>query len=295
MPSIGLLSCLSTGIQTGAAWRTLRLQPTTDDPPDWLLLDLFATPFNRASFTSTNSYIDPASMPFTYMNSTAGKINVNTTLFPSSFGLPSSKRDTSLKALLHDMYRPQVAALTVAQPNEAILFSNIDTYLGAKPSHTFDYAGEICQVPGFSDTGNYEWEKEALIRNLASLITTRSNAFTVFGIAQTVKKNPTNNAVANQGTFETRASGGGADDTITGEKRFRAIVERYVWPGVDATAGNAQTDTTGAYYRLGATAYVGSPTNVIDGTDPSQPTFFQTYNPGAAVMKYRVVYFEYID
>ena len=294
MPSIGLLSCLSTGIQTGIAWRTLRLQPTADDPPDWLLLDLFAVPFNRATFISGKTYIDPSSQLLTSMNSTAGKINVNATIFPSSFGLPSNARDVPLRALLHNMYRPQVAAATVSQPDETALFNNVVTYLNGKPTHTFDYAGEICQVPGFADTGNYEWEKETLIRDLASLITTRSNSFSVFGVVQTVKKNPANNNASNQGIFETRAAGATADDTVTGEKRFRAIVERYVWPGVDATAGNAQT-TAGSYSKLGATAYVGSTTNAVDASDPSLSTFFQAYNPSAAVMKYRIVYFEYLN
>jgi hypothetical protein len=294
MPSIGLLSCLSTGIQSSVAWRTLRFQPTTDDPPDWLLLDLFAVPFNRRSFTGSNKYADPAPAPVTYMNSTAGKININTTIFPSSFALPAATRDLPLKALLHNMYRPQVASASVTSPDESLLFNNVVTYLNAKSSHTFDYPGEICQVPGFSDTGNYDWEKEVLIRDLASLMTTRSNTFSVYGVAQTVKKNPANNNASNQGLFETHGAGAAADDTVTGEKRFHAIVERYVWPGVDGTAGNAQTNA-GGYFQLGATAYLGSTTNTIDATDPSQPTFYQAYNPSAATIKYRVVYFEYLN
>jgi hypothetical protein len=294
MPSIGLLSCLSTGMQSGEPWRTLRFQPTTDDPPDWLLLDLFATPFNRATFTGTNKYIDSAPPPLTYMNSTAGKININATLFPTSFGLLPSTRELPLKALIHNMYRPQVAAPSVTPPDETVLFNNIVTYLNTKSSHTFDYAGEICQVPGFSDSGNYEWEKETLVRNLASLMTTRSNAFSVYGVAQTVKKNPANNNASSQGIFETRVAGATADDTVTGEKRFRAIVERYVWSGVDATAGNAQT-SAGSYSQLGTTAYLGSNTNTIDATDPTQSTFLQGYNPSAAVIKYKIVYFEYLN
>ena len=160
MPSIGLLSCLSTGMQTGIPWRTIRFQPTNDDPPDWLLLDLFATPFNRATFASSNKYVDSAFPPLTYMNSTAGRININSTLFPSSFGLSPNTRDLPIRALIHNMYRPQVAAASVTQPDEAVLFNKIASYLSAKPSHTFDYAGEICQVSGFADSGNYEWKRK---------------------------------------------------------------------------------------------------------------------------------------
>jgi len=61
---------------------------------------------------------------------------------------------------------------------------------------------------------------------LASTITTKSNVFSVWGVAQTVKKNPANNNPANQGVFETKTAGALVDDIVTGEKRFEAIVER---------------------------------------------------------------------
>jgi hypothetical protein len=296
MPTIGLLSCLSTGIQSGSSWRTLRFQSTPDDPPDWLLLDLFAVPFNRVTFVTNQKYVPASPPPLTYMNSTAGKININTVISPSDFNLLPGARDVPLKALLHNMYRPQVGNSVPPQPDETVLFDNIATYLNGKASHVFDYAGEICQVPGIADAsaGSYEWEREALVRDLASLITTRSNSFGVWGVAQTVKKNPANSSAGNQGIFETKSGGAVADDIITGEKRFHAIVERYVWPGVDDIAGNAQT-VGGNYSQLGTVAWLGSITNSIDASDPSQPTFSTAYNPGAATMKYRVVYFEYLN
>ena len=287
LPSIGLLSCISTGIQSGVPWRTLRFHPTTDNPPDWLLLDLFAVPFNRVTFTTNQKYVSYSPPPLTYMNSTAGKVNINVVLSPNDFGLAPSTRDLPLKALLHNMYRPQVGAAIPQQPDETILFDNIVTYLNSKSDHVFEYPGEICQVPGFADTGNFDWERETLIRDLASVITTRSGAFSVWGVAQTVKKNPVNNNASNQGIFET-------NDIVTGEKRFHAVVERYVWPGADGTAGNGQT-ASGNYSQLGTTGWLGSSTNTIDGTDPSQPSFWTAYNPGAAAMKYRVVYFEYLN
>ena len=145
-------------------------------------------------------------------------------------------------------------------------------------------------------SGASEWEREALVRQLGSLITTRSNVFSVWGVAQTVKKHPLNNDPTKLGVYETRSGGAAADDLITGEKRFRAIIQRYVWPGVDGTIGNGTT-SGGSYSSstLGTVAKLGSPTNVIDATDPTNSSFFNSYNPGAAVMKYRVVYFEYLN
>ena len=144
-------------------------------------------------------------------------------------------------------------------------------------------------MPGIADSssGSSEWEGEALVRNLASLITTRSNAFSVWGVAQTITKRSGNTQYA---AFQ-------SGDLVTGEKRFHAIVERYVWPGVDGVAGNAQVDSGGAYNQLGSTALLGSTSNTMEATDPvTKPDlFFQAYNPKAAVMKYRVVYFEYLN
>jgi hypothetical protein len=299
MPSVGLLSCISTGIQTGLPWRTIKLQPTTtEDPPDWLLLDLFAIPFN--GINNIGTVPDTVPVPLTLMNSTAGKININAAVFPNSTTPTTALRSAPIKALLLNAYRPNVVSATSTLVNATTattLYNNIASYLNnTKASHHFDYAGEICQVPGISDTasGGSEWEREALARQLASLITTRSNVFSVWGVAQIIKKNPANNNPANLGIFETKAGGAAADDLITGEKRFHAIIQRYVWPGVDGTLGNGQT-TSGTYSQLGSTASLGSTTNVIDATDPTTSAFYQAYNPGAAVMKYRVVYFEYLN
>ena len=79
---IGMISCISTGIQTGIPWRTIKLQPSADDPPDWLLLDLFAIPYN--SIANIGTIPDPVPVPITLMNSTPGKININAAVFLNS-------------------------------------------------------------------------------------------------------------------------------------------------------------------------------------------------------------------
>jgi hypothetical protein len=306
IPSIGMISCINTGIQAGIPWRTIKLHPaqdlllhTPENPPDWLLLDLFAIPYN--SMANIGTIPDPVPVPITLMNSTAGKINVNAGIFFNSTAAPiTSLRSAPIRGLFLNSYRPNVTTVGSTLVNAATttaLYNNIANYLNAKVGHQyFDYAGEICQVPGISDTGSSEWEREALVRQVGSLITTRSNAFSVWGVAQTVKKHPLNNNPAKLGVYETRSGGAAADDLIAGEKRFRAIIQRYVWPGVDGTIGNGTT-SGGSYSAatLGSTAKLGSPTNMIDATDPSVASFYQAYNPGAAVMKYRVVYFEYLN
>jgi hypothetical protein len=138
-----------------------------------------------------------------------------------------------------------------------------------------------------------------------------------------VKKNPANNDPAKQGLFETRSGGATADDTITGEKRFQAIIERYVWSGQDAAPGNAHVGSYGGTYNQlssgtskpgYAPPYSGGNWEVVDGPDPpnypagvhtdpwvntapnfSGSTIEAANNPARALMKYRVVYFRYLN
>jgi hypothetical protein len=138
-----------------------------------------------------------------------------------------------------------------------------------------------------------------------------------------VKKNPANNDPTKQGIFESKAGGSVADDIITGEKRFEAVVERYVWPGNDAIAGEGHVNAGGSYDKLSTgqsqpgnlPAYVPAPTwETIDGPDPQtypvnpssgtwsqnapasyvNSTIENANNPLRASMKYRVVYFRYL-
>lgn len=317
MSSVGWLSCVSTGIQSGRPWRTLKFQPGGGgDPPDWLLMDLFAVPFDEQTRIYTNStyqypiindtinnrQFSAVGLPFalTYMNSTAGKININAKVFPDKSTDPNfttPDRTLPLQALLENMYRGTTqitSSAATAGNNSKTLALNIVNQVPA-PGRTFNgpykYGGEICEVAGIADDAALnEWDRESVIRNLGSLITTRSNAFGVWGIAQSVKKVPQNvtGPSANPAQFQ-------SGDQVVGEKRFYAIVERYIWPGMDGVAGNAEIDSSGSYSQLGANAFLASPTNTNDGTDPSSSSFEQSYNPQAAVIKYRVRSFRYLD
>jgi hypothetical protein len=189
---------------------------------------------------------------------------------------------------------------------------------------SYDYPGEVCEIAGVADTGASNWDKEAIVRYVASNLTTKSNVFSVWGVAQTVKKNPANNNPANQGVFETKASGAAADDINTGEKRFEAVIERYVWPGNDAIAGEGHVNAAGTYDQLSTgqsqpgnlPAYAPAPAwEKIDGPDgltypvsassgtwnqnaaasyPTSTTIENANNPLRAQMKYRIIYFKYL-
>jgi hypothetical protein len=89
--------------------------------------------------------------------------------------------------------------------------------------------GEICEVAGIDNglvkysfgidfNGPRKADKELIARKIANLITTRSNAFTIWAVAQGIKKvDPS----STPGIFL------GGKDLITGEVKVQAVVERY--------------------------------------------------------------------
>jgi hypothetical protein len=134
---------------------------------------------------------------------------------------------------------------------------------------------------------------------------------------------------------------------VLGEKRFFAIIERYVWPGKDGVPGNAHLNSSGSWDRLAFPdskisldenttdrlfGLPGSPplrrsgaaqsgTRLVLNTQGGYPEYdgpqevgmddftrhslgdvrYQrssledAYNPPQPVIKYRVVYFKYLD
>ncbi len=236
--SIGMLSVIPTGMQRGIPYDTFKFQPSAGggELPDWLVLDLFA----------------PALQPFAFMHGVMGKINPNASLTPAS----SAERWKPLQALVENCDYPGTSGAPSSLVNNILNYSFAGIDFGAQGR--YDYVGELCEVQGFADQGGTDWNREGLIRNLANLLTTKSNSFTVWGIAQVVRKSGKNTGY---GAFE-------AGDRIVGEKRFQALVERSVWPGVDGVPGNATTQN-GLYTKVAQPAgypdYDKSPT----GASPS--------------------------
>jgi hypothetical protein len=307
-PSTGFLSFVPTGMQRGLPGSTLKFQPSasSSELPDWLLLDLVAPSVTASNYTTMS-----------YMNSTAGMINVNGQLNPS---VGTFSRWQPLQALFENM--PGVSGNSAPSTVVKNILNHTTTGTDFGATGVYDYPGEICEITGVADSGATDWDKEVLIRNMASSLTTKSNVFSVWGVAQTVKKNPANTNAANQGKFETKAGGAAADDVVTGEKRFEAILERYVWPGKDNIAGNGNVSAPGGNYNQlsGSRSQPGQPPpygggvwEKLDGpdaptypiapnTDPwitsapnySNSTIELANNPARAEMKYRVIYFKYL-
>jgi hypothetical protein len=297
-PSTGFLSFIPTGMQRGLAGSTLTFQPSATgvELPDWLLLDLVAPTVTASNYTMLS-----------YMNSTAGAINVNGRLTPA---IGTFSRWQPLQGLLENM--PGAVGSTQSSVATNIL-NHATTGVDFGATGVYDYPGEICEIAGVADSGSTDWDKETIIRNLASSITTKSNVFSVWGVAQTVKKRATNTGY---GSFEN-------GDTVTGEKRFEAVIERYVWPGNDNIGGNGSVSGPGGNYNQLSSSrtqpgqpppYSGGNWERLDG--PNAPTYpvsgstdtwvnnapnysssvIETANnPVGARMKYRVIYFKYLN
>ena len=233
-PSIGFLSCIPTGMQRGLPSQTFQFLPSTSkmDVPDWLILDLVAPAFADTS--------QPAPAPLSYRHSTMGKLNLNAQLYPTTAG--SLQRTLPMQALFKNVVSDAALAQLVNNVMEHNLSGLPYGALDATPKQ-YDYIGELCEVTGVADgtipltgvstsTGT-AWQKEAIIRNLANILTVQSNTFKIYGLAQAIqiKKKAGN---TNYGAVE-------AGDTVAvnGEKRFESVIERAIWPGADGVPGNA--------------------------------------------------------
>ncbi len=243
--SPGMLFYACTGMQGAKPWQTLSLQPGGGTgsamtatrgtaPPDYLLLDLLQSPYRYEN-----------------MNSSQGKVNINSLIYPSYFNM---KRLLPLEAVFANT---KVAGTTIAPGagNEAETIAN-DIQTEESTLNGFRYSGELCEVASLGQSGTTDFQKEGLMRNLSGLITTRSNSFGMWGAAEAIVEQPTGHV------------------TVLSDKRFHAIVERYVWPGVDGFFGNAYANTGGSYPNSASTT-PGDYLDTIDGPD----------NPNVAILR----------
>ena len=326
--SKGYWSVLHTGIQNRVPWRTLNLgaRKETEGPPDYLLLDLLGAtyPMQHDQWRINSTLPDEFSTA-SFMNSTAGQVNINSRIYPEAneyFKPPPRKK-------------PLEAVFTHLRPDAEVdaFLDEIEDY---QKNEFFRYIGDLTLVDGYrrSDAGATEFEHEEYLRNMAGCLTTKSNTFGLWGAAQVVQKV---RGSEKWGEFED-------GDRVLGEKRFYAVIERYVWPGKDGRPGNAHADSQGRWDRLavqrqpvnnwsGATTDTlyqlpGSPpmrkgggnrlSLDLQGTYPwydgpqevgmdrytsrtlgkvkwTESTLEEAYNPPQPVIKYRVVYFKYLD
>lgn len=204
-------------IHTGVPWRTFWLQPQFPTElgtfsggsgapaiPDWAALDLFTA--------------DSAS-------TIAGRINVNAAVASGNASFP--RRLVPLYALLTN----SVAGIPYNETNAVLGIYTNGYVTGHDPAvifsqqfstNGFTTVGELCEVPGLAPSNPGTTEKlkaETPTRGIANLVTPRSNVFTIWAIAQTIKEPPI--GYQTNGVFQPNM------DIITGEAKVQAIVERY--------------------------------------------------------------------
>jgi hypothetical protein len=213
MKSIGELGYihLPHTAATANLWKHVTLQPgggsAAGQIPDWALLDLFTTA--------------------TPLPQTGGRININSFINP---GLSNprlnptapGRRQVPLLALLNSMSSVITPATLAQQIYDDDTSVRSDTYGMTDPTTgdpIFDTIGEVCEIPSLA-TGANQAAKEAAIRRLANIITVRSQEFTIWVMAQSIKQ-PSTSTI---GRFNPTV------DIITGEVRAQAVVERYENP-----------------------------------------------------------------
>lgn len=233
-PSKGYWSIIRTGIQNLIPNKTMDLGTgeQSNSLPDTLLLELMGSiyPMQHDQWKIEATLPDRFST-VSFMNSTAGAINLNSRIYPDDspyFEADLFERRKPLEAVFKELRSDSDV--------ERLVDGIIDEQKSGDP---FLYVGELARVPGYEEGGT-EWEKESLLRNMIGCLTTQSNTFGLWGVAQTVKKSPRNGKFA---IFE-------KGDEVVGEKRFFAIIERYVWPGKDGRPGNAHANSSGRFDRV---------------------------------------------
>ncbi len=232
--SKGFWSMIHTGIQNEEPWRTLRLSPSgAGEPtglPDWLLLDLIGGTYPlQHDQWRINSTLPDEFSTVSYMHSTTGAININTKTYP----------DDSPYFQAPERTKPVEAVFKNLRSDESVE-SFVSALSAAQKENFFRYVGEISEVEGYQKgPDSTQFENEEYLRNMIGCLTTKSNTFGVWGVGQVIKKTPGNEQ---WDRFED-------GDLVQGEKRFFAIVERYIWPGKDGVPGNAHVNSQGVWDR----------------------------------------------
>src|SRR5205823_4897547 len=128
-PSTGFLSFVATGMQRGLAGSTLKFQPSPSvtELPDWLLLDLVAPNVTAGNYARMS-----------YMNSTAGPINVNGTITPA---IGTFSRWQPLQGLLLNM--PGISGTGAASAAVQNILHHTTSGIDFGATGSYDYPGEI--------------------------------------------------------------------------------------------------------------------------------------------------------
>ncbi len=246
VPSAGIMGSLPTGVMSQTPWQTLLFRPAAltssthpglNNPPDYLLLDLFNMPVVEPYAIS-----EPLS--------TAGRVNMNYQILPFTY----IKRSTALQAALHTEWMLAIPTAnggtkTIDDKNLTNVYRlplNLNTNNGTLrgfenrfgSDDIFRSAAEICSIPlvptnstwtsvnnsatGFwsTNSGTGDNAKERPYARIYPKLTTKSNTYTVHYRVEVLKKRP-NSAPA------TWTEG---QDKVLSTYRGSTTIERYVNP-----------------------------------------------------------------
>lgn len=297
-PSVGALFAIRPGLfpdktvaglpmlqQHGAPWRALNMAPSNrssqqtdggDKYPDWAMLDLFYVPFLPQKPYGPAVPDNPGPQPvrnLTYGGATIGRININNPPVPYPFAEdPAINTDPperhALEALFFNL-QPSTSYTAAGDPvyttidaaGAANLAQAVATYQAT--NGPFFMAGELANVPEvaaylYTGVAAEAQSRNDVVRETIGAITTRSNTYSVWVVAQTIRKKPGND---DWGNFED-------GDSITAEVRRHYLVERYIETGADGVPGNAVSPSVAGTPNAYANA-----TSTGDPVSPADPAY----------------------
>lgn len=190
--SIGEIGAIHTGGKgiPETPWRTIRLQPSPSDLPDWLLLDDFAAPWKSSEEGREKAVLRP------HESTKGGTMNLNARLHPFDGGSNEIERSLPLRALL--LNAREGGGVVDANRAETLAKSILAQTPATTPYSGRFFLPEISGIEGFylfpgqmaeiSEVAARGEESEVLVSEIVPLLTTRSNVFSVYAIGQSLRQ-----------------------------------------------------------------------------------------------------------
>jgi hypothetical protein len=189
-------------IHTGYPWRTIRLRsvrPETGSNTNWTDIALTGNYRGIGDPNTLLEHIETNALPdwimldmFTVTNaaSVAGRINLNSKFAGSASAV--APRLAPLQALLYgtstNINSGTTLATIASNINYRVTVSN--SPYASLPAYLT--SGQVCETSGLGYYNDVAWhpssaDREQAIRRIANLITTRTDTFTIWAVAETIK------------------------------------------------------------------------------------------------------------
>ncbi len=262
--SPGFIFSLPTGQQRGLAWQTVDLaekqSAASGMPPDYLLADL----------------ILPTAPDFVKQHASSGKININTRIYPKTFG---SALDRGRQVLISAVSGIRYNSTSTAGGLPINAESFADWLVSEEPDDGFPFYGRVLENPALDVITGSEHSSQLLRAKIMGLFTTQSNTFTVYGLVESIDD---------------------IDGVLrpTGRQLFQAVIERQIFPGRDGIRGNGRTDETGNWIEIAGVwktsgserpAAPGDAFDTVDGPDsvdlPLPPSQFRDATSASTLLE----------